>query len=173
MLEFFFKSFIGQVLMTSFFELKQIKLIFINKSNSTWLFIRIILKLISHLELIAIISEIMSGRILCQLKSDTGELLGAPIDLPLNVDKFGLEKLCQALLSSVKLNFVFFSSCMVLICILVFKSTTEEIEEDVPYSFFVDDHEILGTLEEVTNLEKEKNYEKITEIVYQPQALFK
>jgi len=43
----------------------------------------------------------------------------------------------------------------------------------VPYSFFVDDHEILGTLEEVTNLEKEKNFEKITEIVYQPQALFK
>lgn len=72
-----------------------------------------------------------------------------------------------------KLNFVFFSSCMILICILAFKSTTEEIEEDVPYSFFVDDHEILGTLEEVTNLEKEKNYEKITEIVYQPQALFK
>ena len=51
--------------------------------------------------------------------------------------------------------------------------TNEEIEEDVPYSFFVDDHEILGTLEEVTNLEKEKNFEKITEIVYQPQALFK
>jgi len=46
----------------------------------------------------------MSGRILCQLKSDTGELLGAPIDLPLNVDKLGLEKLCQALLSSV--NFI-------------------------------------------------------------------
>ena len=43
----------------------------------------------------------MSGRILCQLKSDTGELLGAPIDLPLNVDKLGLEKLCQALLSTV------------------------------------------------------------------------
>ena len=43
----------------------------------------------------------------------------------------------------------------------------------MPYSFFVDDHEILGTLEEVTNLEKEKNFEKITEIVYQPQALFK
>ena len=45
----------------------------------------------------------MSGRILCQLKSETGELLGAPIDLPLNVDKLGLEKLCQALLSSVNL----------------------------------------------------------------------
>ena len=45
----------------------------------------------------------MSGRILCQLKSDTGEPLGAPIDLPLNVDKLGLEKLCQALLSTVNL----------------------------------------------------------------------
>jgi hypothetical protein len=49
----------------------------------------------------------MSGRILCQLKSDTGELLGTPIDLPLNVDKLGLEKLCQALLSSV--NFILFN----------------------------------------------------------------
>ena len=51
----------------------------------------------------------MSGRILCQLKSDTGELLGAPIDLPLNVDKLGLEKLCQALLSSVRIHFSKFS----------------------------------------------------------------
>jgi hypothetical protein len=43
----------------------------------------------------------------------------------------------------------------------------------VPYSFFVDDHEITGTLEAVTNLDENKNFEKITEIIYQPQALFK
>ena len=47
----------------------------------------------------------MNRRILCQLKSDTGEVLGAPIDLPLNVDKLGLEKICQALISQVFKSF--------------------------------------------------------------------
>ena len=91
----------------------------------------------------------MSRRILCQFKSDTGELLGAPIDLPIDINKLGLEKLCQALISSEK---------------------QEEIEEDVPYSFFVDDTEVSINLEKA--LESE-NFEKITEIVYQPQAVFK
>lgn len=97
-----------------------------------------------------------TGRILCQLKSDTGEDLGAPIDLPLNVDKAGLEKICQALLASEK---------------------SEEFDEDVPYAFFVDNEEFYETLQETLNStsvgSKEKSIEKITEIVYQPQALFK
>lgn len=42
-----------------------------------------------------------SSRILCQFKNESGELLGGPIDLPLDIDKKGLEKLCQALISSV------------------------------------------------------------------------
>ncbi len=94
------------------------------------------------------------GRILCQLKSDTGENLGAPIDLPLNVDKIGLEKICQALISTEK---------------------SEEYDEDVPYAFFIDNEEFSGTLEETINSASNdsKNVEKITEIVYQPQALFK
>lgn len=92
----------------------------------------------------------MSRRILCQFKNDTGELLGAPIDLPIDIDKLGLEKLCQALISSEK---------------------QEEIEEDVPYSFFVNDTEISINLEQT--LDTENNFEKITEIVYQPQAVFK
>lgn len=53
----------------------------------------------------------MSRRILCQFKNDIGELLGAPIDLPLDIDKPSLEKLCQALISSViykLLLFLFF-----------------------------------------------------------------
>ena len=92
------------------------------------------------------------GRILCQLKSDTGSNLGAPIDLPLNVDKIGLEKICQALLPS------------------------ENIDENVPYAFFIDNEEFVGTLEDtlgMTSNEQKKNIEKVTEIVYQPQALFK
>jgi hypothetical protein len=43
------------------------------------------------------------NRILCQLKNEKNENLGAPIDLPINVDRNGLEKICQALLATVKL----------------------------------------------------------------------
>ena len=97
-----------------------------------------------------------SGRILCQLKSDTGEELGAPIDLPLNVDKADLEKICQALLASEK---------------------ADAFDEDVPYAFFVDSEEFYGTLQETLDSaavgKKEKSVEKVTEIIYQPQALFK
>jgi ribosome assembly protein 4 len=43
----------------------------------------------------------------------------------------------------------------------------------VPYSFFIDQDEILNTLEETLDTKIYKNVEKITEIIYQPQALFK
>lgn len=49
-----------------------------------------------------------SSRILCQLKNESGELLGGPIDLPLDIDKGGLEKLCQALIASVCCLYIFF-----------------------------------------------------------------
>ena len=53
------------------------------------------------------------------------------------------------------------------------KKGNEEIDEDVPYSFFIDQDEILNTLEETLDTKIYKNVEKITEIIYQPQALFK
>jgi hypothetical protein len=43
----------------------------------------------------------MSGQILCQFKNDNGEFLGAPIDIPINIDKLSLEKLVHALISNV------------------------------------------------------------------------
>ncbi len=43
----------------------------------------------------------MNGQILCQFKNENGEFLGAPIDIPMNIDKLSLEKLCQALISAV------------------------------------------------------------------------
>ena len=43
-------------------------------------------------------------RILCQLKSENGELLGAPIDLSVDINKEGLEKLCNQLSGNVRLN---------------------------------------------------------------------
>lgn len=42
-----------------------------------------------------------SNRILCQFKDESDKLLGGPIDLPLDIDKNDLEKLCQALLADV------------------------------------------------------------------------
>jgi len=86
------------------------------------------------------------NRILCQLKSENGENLGAPLDLPLNIDKSGLAKICQ--------------------------SVTEE-EEEVPYLFFVDDLEITSTLAEILEKQGEENLEKVTEIICQPQAVYK
>ena len=53
------------------------------------------------------------GRILCQFKSDSGESLGAPIDLPLNVDKIGLEKIIYAL-KSTSVNFIFIQKKLIL-----------------------------------------------------------
>ncbi|RNA03394.1 notchless-like protein [Brachionus plicatilis] len=92
----------------------------------------------------------MSRQILCQFKDDSGQLLGAPIDLPIDIDKPALEKLCQALISSEK---------------------QEEIEDDVPYLFYVNESEVSTNLEE--SLKNENNFEKVTEIIYQPQAIFK
>lgn len=52
----------------------------------------------------------------------------------------------------------------------------DEADEEVPYAFFVDETEIVKTLEATLELgsEKEKrNFEKVTQIIYQPQALFR
>ena len=49
-----------------------------------------------------------------------------------------------------------------------------DVDEDlVPYSFFLDDREITKSLEETLNADGERSVEKITEIIYQPQAQFK
>jgi len=101
-------------------------------------------------------SSAPTGRILCQLKSDTGDNLGAPIDLPLSVDKSGLEKICHALLSS---------------------EQPDDYDEDVPYAFFIDNEEFRTNLAETISASqtdgKQSSVEKVTEIIYQPQALFK
>ena len=49
-----------------------------------------------------------------------------------------------------------------------------DVDEDlVPYSFFLDDREITKSLEETLNADGERSVEKVTEIIYQPQAQFK
>jgi hypothetical protein len=112
-------------------------------------------------------------RILCQLTSDNGEKLGAPIDLPLSVDKLGLEKLCQALRAADKLDHR-----------KSYKKGDDENnndeaddDDDVPYLFFVDEREITSSLEQALEaapgVDGAAGFEKITEIVFQPQAVFK
>jgi len=47
------------------------------------------------------------------------------------------------------------------------------VDEEVPYAFFINDLEINSTLEENLKAQNDENFEKITEIVYQAQALFR
>ena len=46
-------------------------------------------------------------------------------------------------------------------------------EEKVPYSFFVDDKEIVGSLDETLGEKRLEDTESVLEIVYQPQAVFR
>ncbi len=86
------------------------------------------------------------GHVLAQFKSESGETLEAPFDLPLNVSAENLQLICNALLKK--------DDC-----------------EPTPYTFFVREKEITSTLEAA--LDKEPvDSEKVLEILYQPQAVF-
>ncbi|XP_063585282.1 notchless protein homolog 1-like [Penaeus indicus] len=83
-------------------------------------------------------------QVLAQFCSESGEVAGPPIDLPLGLGKEKLQLILNALLNK---------------------------EETLPYSFFVDEKEVTTSLAAV--VESEKVEEKVLTILYQPQAIFK
>ncbi|KAF5273393.1 hypothetical protein FQA39_LY07410 [Lamprigera yunnana] len=83
--------------------------------------------------------------LLCRFKSETGEIAGGTIDLPLKCDVEQLNLICNAILQQ---------------------------EEKTPFLFFINDVEItkdLNSTIDVTTI----NTESVIDIVYQQQAIFR
>uniref|UniRef100_A0A146LXZ6 Notchless 1 n=2 Tax=Lygus hesperus TaxID=30085 RepID=A0A146LXZ6_LYGHE len=86
-------------------------------------------------------------RVLARFKSDTGEEVGNLVDLPVTVTTEQLTSLCNSLLS--------------------------QEDEPTPFAFFVDEKEIVKTLEGVLDTTSDLNAENVVDIVYQRQSIFR
>ncbi|XP_054712672.1 notchless protein homolog 1-like [Uloborus diversus] len=89
--------------------------------------------------------ESVVSNILVQFKNEAGEISSSPFDMPVNVTTQQLQVICNAVLRK---------------------------EEPVPFLFFVDDVQIKDSLES-TLKDKPSNTEKILDIVYAEQAVFR
>lgn len=89
--------------------------------------------------------------ILAQFRTESGEQRGAQVELPTNLKPSDLQAICDALLQTPK-------------------------EDRVPYLFFVNGNQVKDTIADIKD-ENEKpillDQEKVLEIVFAPQAIFK
>lgn len=89
--------------------------------------------------------EAEAPRVLTRFKSETGEVTENLLDLPLDIAVDKLQLICNALLQQ---------------------------DENTPYIFFVNDNEIKESLKQALGSEHVET-EKVIDIVYQQQAVFK
>ncbi|KAK3746271.1 hypothetical protein QZH41_016527 [Actinostola sp. cb2023] len=125
-----------------------------------------------------------SGRILAQFKNESGDLVGTPFDLPLNITPDQLELVCNAVLQKLAPLLIPSQQCYVIdywyshsdihvhVLYVIYTMYFLKQEESVPYTFYINETEVTGKLEDTIQKHSIET-EKVVEIVYQPQAVFR